>query len=341
MFTVTWELARTHRVAIAGLGGVVQGLHLPAYRALGAQLGIEIVGGADPDEERRSQVAADADFPIFASVAEMLEAVSPEVMDVAVPPGEAKIEVIQQSLEAGCHVLAQKPFTRDMGQAQELVATARKADRLIAINVQARFAPAFRAVAELVAEGALGEVRSGAIGSSFPLGGDTTVDMGIHELDLLRFWTGLDPREVRATVRPLFDGRARVIIDVDFGSAVGLIVEDNHFPVSRPWTFQVAGTEGIVEGREQFGTTEPAEVVLHRPDTGSRVVELGYSYVPDACAHVMASLLDAIERGTEPPTSAASHLPSLAGVLAAHRSVESGRSELVESDGGATRPSAR
>ena len=47
MFTVTWDIKRTHRVAMAGRGGIAQGAHIPAYRGVGRGFGIDVVGGAD------------------------------------------------------------------------------------------------------------------------------------------------------------------------------------------------------------------------------------------------------------------------------------------------------
>jgi predicted dehydrogenase len=328
-FMVEWPLTRRHRVAVAGLGGVARGAHLPAYAKLGPSLGIDVVGGADPVAACRDEVAASHGIPVFASVGELLAAVEPEVVDVAVPPGPAKNAVIEECLAAGCHVLAQKPFTKDLPSAVALVEAAERAGRLLAVNVQARFAPAFRAARELIAEGRIGPVLSASLHSTFPLPGDTTIDMGIHEVDLLRFWTGLDPVRARATVTPLAGERSHHVIEVDFGAAAGLVVEENHAPVVRPWTFRIVGADGVIEGREQFGTVEPAEVVVHTAD-GSVAVPLGYAYVPDAFAHVLASLLHAVETGGPAPTAAADHLPSLAGVLAASRSVSSGAFEKVE-----------
>jgi predicted dehydrogenase len=319
---------KRHRVAIAGLGGVAQGAHLPAYQALGERLGIEVVGGAEPDDERRAAITA---IPTFASVEQMLAEARPEVVDVTVQPGPAKAAVIRQCLDAGCHVLAQKPFMKDLGEAAALVDYAKDKGRHLAVNVQARFAPAFRAARDLVAEGAIGTPLSAFITSTFPLAGQhMAVEMGIHEMDLLRFWLGLDPVRVRASATDLRDGRCHIVMEADFGSATGLIVEENHGAVVRPWSFRILGSDGTIEGQEQFGTVEPAWLVVHKPGAEAETVALEYAYLPDAFALVMGSLLEAIDSGRPAPTSAEDHLSSLAGVLAAERSLRSGTFEKVE-----------
>ena len=331
MFTVSWDIKRTHRVAMAGMGGIAQGAHLPAYKGVGKAFGIEVVGGADPNPDARAAVEAAHGFPTFATVEEMLEAVKPDVVDVAVGAGPVKEGIIRQALEAGCHVLAQKPFTLELSTAASLVAAAKSADRLLAVNVQARYAPAFRAARHVVEEGRIGEVLSAYVTSSFPLPGNTVVDMGIHEMDLLRFWLGLDPVRARASVTALKGEQSHVVIEADFGSALGLIVEENLAGVMRPWSFRIVGSDGTIEGREQFGTVDPASVVVYRAGVADgEEVALGYPYVVDAFAHVMASLLHAIETGGAAPTSAEEHLPSLAGVLAANRSLSTGSMEKVE-----------
>ncbi|HZQ28367.1 MAG TPA: Gfo/Idh/MocA family oxidoreductase [Acidimicrobiales bacterium] len=325
-YSLAWALERPHRVALAGLGGIAQGAHLPAYAAFG----IDVVAGADPDPSVREAVAKAYDFPLFESAAEMLAAVGPEVVDVTVKPGPAKNAVIEEALAAGCHVLAQKPFTYSLADAVALVEAAEAAGRLLAVNVQARYAPAFRAAQEVLAAGRIGRPLSAFVTSTFPLADDMTVDMGIHEMDLLRFWLDADPQRVRASRTALRDGREHTVIEADFGGMVGLIVEENHAPVVRPWSFRIHGEDGTIEGREQFGTVEPAEVVVRRAGEEPETVELGYAYVPDAFAHVMASLLHAVETGRPAPTAARAHLPSLAGVLAAQRAAQTGRTETVE-----------
>lgn len=319
-----------HRVAVVGLGGIAQACHLPAYAELGSSIGFEVVGGAEPDDDRRRSVGESNSFPVFASVTELLKAVAPDVVDVTVPPGQAKADVIRECLTAGCHVLAQKPLMDTVEEAASLVRAADKAQRLLAVNMQARFAPAFRAAREAIAADRIGSVLSAFVTSSYPLPGDTTVVMGIHEMDLLRFWTGLDPVRVQSTVRPLRDERAQVVIEVDLGSAAGLVLEENHSAVALPWGFRIHGERGVIQGWDQFGTLEPASAVLLAEGQPPEPLELDYSYIPGAFAYVMASLLSAIETGEAPPTSGADHLVSLAGVVAAQESAASGRAVDVK-----------
>lgn len=323
-------LRNKHRIAVVGLGGIAQACHLPAYAEYAGSLGFEVVAGAEPDDERRKSVRESSDFPVFASVTEMLRAVAPDVVDVTVPPGAAKDEVIRECLAAGCHVLAQKPLMLGTAEASSLVQAADEAGRLLAVNMQARYAPAFAAAKEAVAAARAGAVLSAFVHSSYPLPGDTTVAMGIHEMDLLRFWIGLDPLRVRSTFRPLRDERAQVVVEVDFGSAVGLILEENHSAVALPWSFRIHGESAVLHGWEQFGTAEPASAVLLAEGQPPQPLELSYSYNPAAFAYVMASLLAAVETGSQPPTSGRDHLISLAGVVAAQEAATSGQVVEVE-----------
>lgn len=321
----TWRIARRHRVAIVGFGGVVQGCHLPAYRAIGERFGIDVVAAVEPDPDRRKLAEEEHGIEAFSGLAEMLATARPDVVDVTVPPAGGKEAVIRECLAAGCHVLAQKPFLYDLGEAAALVAEAEAAGLQLAVNVQARYAPAFHGAAELIRRGLIGEVRSAQIGSTFPLPGDTTVDMGIHEFDLLRYWIGREARRVATTITELDEAhRALLTVQFDFGDAAALLIEESHSPVILPWSFRVVGTEGVLDGQEQFGSLEGAALKLYLPGAQPVRVPLPYSYHPDAFAHVMASLLEAIEGGTEAPTSARDHLHSLAGVLAAQRAGRSG-----------------
>src|SRR5437773_7223936 len=108
------------------------------------------------------------------------------------------------ALEAGKHVIVEKPLALTAAQADELVAAARRRDRLLVANLMQRYNPLFAAVRRLVEARVLGEVLHGsfenyASDENLPGGhwfwdrsksGGIFVEHGIHFFDLFAGWLG-------------------------------------------------------------------------------------------------------------------------------------------------------
>jgi predicted dehydrogenase len=102
-----------------------------------------------------------------------------------------------QALETGVAVFCQKPLGRDLAETQSVIDAARKADRLLGVDLSYRHTDAMRAIAPLVAGGELGKVFAvdltfhNAYGPDKPWfydpaqsGGGCVVDLGVHLVDL-------------------------------------------------------------------------------------------------------------------------------------------------------------
>jgi len=128
------------RTAVIGLGEAGTSIHLPALRGLPA---VTVVGAADPDDARRRAVAEKAGIPVFADVAEMLANSEPELVIVASPPALHAAHCMA-SLEAGTHVVCEKPFAASVREARAVVARAAELNRQVSINHEFRAMPVFR-----------------------------------------------------------------------------------------------------------------------------------------------------------------------------------------------------
>ena len=91
--------------------------HRAAARACGAQ----IVAVVDPDAEAAAALAGkDADAASFTDLDTCLRALSPEVVHVCAPP-EAHLSLVQQAVDASCHVLVEKPVVRSRAELAEIL----------------------------------------------------------------------------------------------------------------------------------------------------------------------------------------------------------------------------
>ena len=176
-------IAATHAAAIAA----VEGLRLTAVAGAG---------------EAR---AFAGDARAFATVEAMLAAARPDIVVVTTPSGE-HFHPARAALEAGCHVLVEKPLCVDPLEAARLVGLAHARRRVAGTVSQRRCEPAHRHLAALLAQGALGRLRlieadvhwhrSDAYYAErdwrrqTAQGGGSLANQGVHSLDLMLFLAG-------------------------------------------------------------------------------------------------------------------------------------------------------
>lgn len=148
----------------------------------------DLVAIVDPDDSS-DRVAELRHVPRLSSVDELLASHSPDLAIVAVPT-RAHAETVSQLLEAGLHVLVEKPIAETLADAEAMIALAARHDRVLAVGHVERFNPAVRALRTRLREHALGrvfQVHARRL-SPFPVRvGDAGValDLATHDLDLM------------------------------------------------------------------------------------------------------------------------------------------------------------
>jgi predicted dehydrogenase len=156
-----------------------------------------------------------------------------DVVYIATPPFLHHAQAMA-ALEAGKHVIVEKPLALTAGQAAELIAVAWRRDRLLVANLMQRYNPLFDAVRRLVEARVLGEVLHGsfenyASDENLPVGhwfwdrsksGGIFVEHGVHFFDLFAGWLG--PGRVEAAqvgIRPGTAIEEHVHATVRYGDA--------------------------------------------------------------------------------------------------------------------------
>lgn len=131
-------------------------IQVPALRGAG----FEVVGlvGANPDRTAERAEAAG----IARSFTDMQSAIAetaPDLVAISTPP-HTHAPLAIAALEAGCHVLCEKPFARDAAEARAMLAAAENAGKVHAIGNEFRFVPERAAAARAIAEGLIGAPRA-------------------------------------------------------------------------------------------------------------------------------------------------------------------------------------
>ena len=302
--------------------------------------GVELAAVVDPDPEARRYVEATLAYGVLE---EALEAVECDAVLVASPPGTHHV-VAKAALEAGKHVLCEKPLATTLQDAFDLVETADKAERVFLVSQNYRYNAPFRAVQRLVMEGELGELASIKISCRrdtrtlfapddfrYSMRHPYVLDMSIHHFDLIRAATGRDVQGVyarswRVPDSPfVHDAAVAAILDLDDGVPV---IYEGDWATHEPETswngdWEIVGGAGRILWSGSVEDRGTGEVVFERWGREPRLIEQRDLEFVEREATLQA-LRAAIEGGEPPETVGADNLKSLAAMLGCVSSIESG-----------------
>ncbi|MCE5260193.1 MAG: Gfo/Idh/MocA family oxidoreductase [Chloroflexi bacterium] len=143
------------RVCVVGMG-VIGNRHADMYKADPLA---ELVGVCDIIEERADAAAARLGVPAFYEQTEMLKAVKPDICSITTGGYEYSSDhylPTMVALEAGCHVLGEKPISNEISKGEEMVAKAKEKGLCYGINLNHRFTPAALLAKRWQEEGKIG-----------------------------------------------------------------------------------------------------------------------------------------------------------------------------------------
>lgn len=211
-----------------GLGGVAERIHLPACRQIPD---LEVVAACDPSENRRQEIGSRFKIPkTFSSATEMLAAAKPDLVIIGSPP-DSHFELCRQSLEAGAHVLCEKPFMRTLEEADSVIELARSRNLLLRVNNQYRYMTFFSESKRRLDNAEFGRAfclqtwQQMFHPPSFENNWRSTMpnyllfEFGTHAIDLACFFFGALPESVNAMIpraRPEFQSDVLVHLTLRF-----------------------------------------------------------------------------------------------------------------------------
>lgn len=186
-----------HRVVVVGCGAMS---HV-WFEAAAARSDLQIVGVVDLDRAR-AEAAIERYGLGPAKASDDFEAILREtkpdvVFDIAVPAARASI--VTAALRAGCHVLSEKPMAETLDEAKRLVEAARAAGRHHVIIQNRRYMEQARRIRAFLASGAIGTVTSTHCdfflaprfgGFREEMAHVLLLDMAVHTFDAARLFTG-------------------------------------------------------------------------------------------------------------------------------------------------------
>ena len=145
------------RVCVIGMGAIGN-RHAKIYRENPL---VQLVGVCDLIRKRADEAAKTLSVPAFYDAPTMLAALKPDLCSVAtggIEYGSDHFEPTIQALDAGAHVLCEKPICNEIPKAEQMVTKAREKNRCFGIDLNHRFTPAAVLARKWVSEGRLGHL---------------------------------------------------------------------------------------------------------------------------------------------------------------------------------------
>ena len=284
----------------------------------------ELVAVCDRDESRLADAVAlfgAAGFSDYTILEQPLDVISIHT------PDHLHAEPFILSLQAGMHVVVEKPMANDLEDLERMVKVAAGSDRKVYVGQVLRWNPLFRFIKQLVSDGVLGDV--------FYVEGDYNHDLrmqrqmeewkvsrekpivggGVHPFDLLRWYVGNAVETFACSnhlAYPEMNEDTSIVATFQFESGVIGKVTAMYAPViggmAHDYNIAVYGRKGSVIRRELYldGLSKPMMMPIEYE---------GHAYDPQ-----IEHMVRCIKENRQPLVDAREGANSAAGVLCAHES---------------------
>ena len=201
------------RVGIIGCGGIANAKHMPSIKAVGKA---DMVAFCDIVEEKAVKAAQDFGAPgakVYTDYRELLKDGSIDVVHVCTP-NRSHAQISIDALEAGKHVMCEKPMAKTAADARAMVEAAKRTGKKLTIGYQHRAKSEAIYLKKVIERGDLGEIyyahayairrrgtpNWGVFLNEYEQGGGPLIDIATHSLDLtLYLMDNYEPRMVVGT----------------------------------------------------------------------------------------------------------------------------------------------
>ena len=241
-------MTQTLRAAVIGVGSMGRH-HARVYTEISQT---ELIAVADATPETGQRIADKYGVPAYTNYHSMLAELQPDIVTVAVPT-QLHHEVVTSVLEAGCHVLVEKPIAATIAEGEALIARAAELNRKLMVGHIVRFSPTIQALKQHLEAGELGrifQIICRRVGT-FPVRVQdvgVVIDLAPHDLDIMRFITGDEIVRVFAeTEQQIHTAHEDLVLGmVRFRSGIAGMLEINWLTPQKVREVVVLGERGML-----------------------------------------------------------------------------------------------
>ncbi len=323
----------------------------------------QVVAIYDPITERAEWLADQLEqrYGIEVEVAESEQAIldNPEIEAVVVAtPNKHHARLTIAALEAGKHVLCEKPMATSLEDAQKMIDTAKRTGKKLMIGHNQRLMPPHVKAKQLLEQGVIGDVLSfrTSFGHAGPEGWSqdkgphtwffkkeeayvgTMGDLGVHKTDLIRWLLGTEVKEAAAFIETLakknekgepitVEDNAVCILKMESG-AVGQLTASWTYTAAEDNITIIYGTKGqmVLGANPDF----PVEVMLANGEQAKYKVGAVATNNVQVASGIPDEFIDCILDDVEPRISGEEGKKALAIVVACLKSAATGQIAKVE-----------
>ena len=222
---------RPVRLALVGLGGAAQLIHLPILEQMDD---IALVGLTDEDTYKLAKMTERYNVPGYVDIENLVQQTKPDVVMICTPT-ITHLPLALSALEGGAHVIVEKPVTRNLAESRRLQDAATQKNRQVLVAMNQRFRQDVSVLRNFVNADELGEIwrirsgwlkkfgawdRSSWLAKKNISGGGVLMDLGIQLLDVI-LWSLDFPRPRRVSAWAHHQNLGRDVEDT-FSSALEL-----------------------------------------------------------------------------------------------------------------------
>ncbi|NQV42544.1 MAG: Gfo/Idh/MocA family oxidoreductase [Candidatus Marinimicrobia bacterium] len=225
-------------------------------------------------------------------------------------PHNFHFQNVRDALNAGKHVLCEKPFTLNGVEARELVALARQKNLFLMDAMWNRFQPWFQVVSDLLKEERLGELLHFKADLSFRfdvgaehriynrnLGGGSLLDLGVYPIALASAFMG-KPTEIKSMAHLYHTGvddQVSMLFGYTSGATAELGCSSRYLSKNNA---TIHGSRGFIEIHGMI--IRPEKITIH--EQGQEIVEIEMPYTSNAYQYEAQAVMEMLEQGnTEHP----------------------------------------
>jgi UDP-N-acetylglucosamine 3-dehydrogenase len=238
---------RALRAGVVGLGMMGRN-HV---RVLDELPGVELVAVADPESGARRRATTGRLARGYPDHTSMFAQESLDLVSIVAPTSLHR-DTTLAALEAGIHVLVEKPIATTRAEAEEMMAAARRVGRILTVGHIERFNPAIRELRRRLRAGEIGrifQVRATRLGP-FPArirDVGVVIDLATHDLDIMRYLIASDPIRLYAeTERRIHTDHEDLFVGiVKFANGVIGLVDVNWLTPTKRRRLTVTGERGM------------------------------------------------------------------------------------------------
>lgn len=303
---------------------------------------LRLVGLCERDPARADSFSSRyRDVPVSSELDMLL--LDPRVQAVAIAtPPRTHYDLARQALEAGKHVLVEKPLATSVAQAEELIEIARRVDRVLMPGHTFVYSPPVNKVRELINSGELGDVyfiTSSRMNLGLYQSDGVISDLAPHDLSILLYWLDRPVTHIAAAGQSVFqDGVPETaFLTVTFSGGVTANVQISWLAPRKMRQMIVVGSKRMVQyedtssdesvriydrGLDVSPAEAPATFGEYRLTYRSGDIVVPRIEVAEPLGLELADFAHAIRTGEEPRSNSRLGLEIVRALEAAHLSME-------------------